>query len=74
MYQHVTVPEAVAHELRERARLGHAVPRLEELTWLAVEKVEHASLLRLAADLAAGARRADVSGPARAGISSATSG
>ncbi|KYF59033.1 hypothetical protein BE08_07160 [Sorangium cellulosum] len=56
LYQRITIPEAVAHELREGARLGHAVPRVEDLTWLAVEKVEHAALLRLVTDLDAGER------------------
>ncbi|WP_437911505.1 DUF3368 domain-containing protein [Sorangium sp. So ce302] len=56
LYQRITIPKAVAHELREGMRLGHAVPRVEDLPWLAVEEVEHASLLRLVADLDAGER------------------
>lgn len=56
LYQRVVIPEAVAVELREGARLGHAVPTVEALPWLVVEKVENAAVLQLVANLDAGER------------------
>jgi predicted nucleic acid-binding protein len=56
LYQRITIPGAVAFELREGARLGHAVPATDVLPWIAVESVEQAALLRLVADLDAGER------------------
>ena len=46
LYARVTIPEAVAFELHEGGRLGHAVPNVVSLAWIAVEKVEQAALLR----------------------------
>jgi len=56
LYARVTIPEAVALELHEGGRLGHAVPKVEAFTWIAVENVEQAAILRLATDLDAGER------------------
>src|SRR5262245_7616892 len=56
LYVRVTIPAAVAFELHEGERLGHAVPSVEALAWIAVEKVEQAAILRLATDLDAGER------------------
>jgi hypothetical protein len=56
LYTRITIPAAVAFELHEGGRLGHAVPNVEALAWIAIEKVEHAAILRLATDLDAGER------------------
>lgn len=56
LYARITIPEAVAFELHEGGRLGHAVPDVEALAWIAIEKVEQAAMLRLATDLDAGER------------------
>jgi uncharacterized protein len=56
LYGQIIVPGAVAFELREGGRLGHAVPDVETLPWLQIQQVEHAALLRLATDLDAGER------------------
>lgn len=58
LYGRIIIPEAVAFELSEGARLGHAVPAVEALPWIAVEKVEKAALLQLVTDLDAGEREA----------------
>lgn len=56
LYARIIIPEAVSSELREGARLGHAVPVVDSLAWITIEKVEHAALLRLATNLDAGER------------------
>lgn len=56
LYGRLTIPEAVAIELREGGRLGHGVPVVEALPWITVAHVEQAALLRMATDLDAGER------------------
>ncbi|MCC6558667.1 MAG: DUF3368 domain-containing protein [Polyangiaceae bacterium] len=56
LYGRITIPDAVAEELRQGGRLGHAVPDVEALAWITIEKVEQAALLRMATDLDAGER------------------
>jgi hypothetical protein len=58
LYGRIVIPEAVASELREGTRLGHAVPMVEALPWITVERVEQAALLQLVTDLDAGEREA----------------
>jgi predicted nucleic acid-binding protein len=67
LYQRITIPGAVAFELREGARLGHAVPTVAALSWIAVENVDQAPLLRLVADLDEGEREVVALGLGRPG-------
>ena len=56
LYRRLIIPEAVAFELREGGRLGHTVPLVEAIEWIAVAHVEHAAALRMVTDLDAGER------------------
>lgn len=56
LYGRITIPKAVAAELREGGRLGHAVPDVGASPWIAVEEVAHGELLRMATNLDAGER------------------
>lgn len=58
LYTRVVVPDAVAAEIADGARLGYAVPELARLSWLDIATPSAGEVLKLTTDLDAGERAA----------------
>jgi predicted nucleic acid-binding protein len=56
LYNQITIPQAVAHEIEEGRARGIHLPDITTLQWLAVRHVREQALLSLAPDLGPGER------------------